>query len=77
MPEAVETQSLGSGGAAVNFPVGMNPQGTSMLQVQEETHPAFHPHCWAVQFGNLAWEEGQIATFTLHLTHSREGMGAE
>lgn len=77
LPEVVETQSLGSGGVAVNFPVGMNPQGTSLLQVQEETHPAFLPHCWAVQFGNLAQEERQIATFTLPLTHSREGIGAE
>lgn len=75
MPGAVETQSLGSGGVAVNFPEGKNPQGTSLLQ--EQTHPAFCPHCWAVQFGNLAWEERQIVTFTSPLTHSREGMGAE
>lgn len=75
MPEAVETQSFGSGGGALNFPMGMNPQGTSPLQVQQETHPAFH--CLAGQFGNLAWEERQIATFTLPLAHSREGMDAE
>lgn len=77
MPEAVETQSFGSGGVALNFPVGMNPQGTGLLQVQQETHPAFHSHRLAVQFGSLAWEERQIATFTLPLAHSREGMDAE
>lgn len=56
MPEKVETQALRRGGAAGNFPVGMNLQGTNVLQVQEEAHPAFGPHRWAVQFGNLVWE---------------------
>lgn len=73
MPRAVGTQSLGSAGVAVNFPVRMKPQGTSLLQVQEQTQPAFHPHCWPVHFGNLAWEERQIVTFTLPLTQSRRG----
>lgn len=75
--EAVETQSLGRGGVAVHFPVGMNLQGTNLLQVQAETHPAFRPHGWAEQFGNLVWEEREIATCALPLTQSREGMGAE
>lgn len=71
MPGAVETQSLRIGEVAVNFPVGMNPQGTSLLQ-EQPTLP------FALTAGQCRKPGmGEDTECHLYLNPSREGMGAE